>query len=42
MKSLIQQKQESGIRLDDRLRLVSPLRRLQSERQRLDELSRRR
>jgi exodeoxyribonuclease VII large subunit len=41
MESLIQLKQESGNRLNDRLRLVSPLRRLQTERQRLDELSRR-
>jgi exodeoxyribonuclease VII large subunit len=41
MNSIIQSKQESGTRLDGRLRLVSPLRRLQSERQRLDELSRR-
>jgi exodeoxyribonuclease VII large subunit len=39
--SLIQQKRESAIRLDDRLRLVSPIRRLQTERQRLDEMSRR-
>ena len=41
LNSIIQQKQESGSRLNDRLRLASPLRRLQTERQRLDELSRR-
>lgn len=41
LKSLIQQKQELENRLNDRLRQASPLRRLQTERQRLDELSRR-
>ena len=38
---LFQQKRESASRLNDRLRLVSPGRRLQTERQRMDEISRR-
>jgi exodeoxyribonuclease VII large subunit len=39
--SIIQHQRESATWLDERLRLSSPLRRLQTERQRLDELSRR-
>ncbi len=38
---LIQQKRESAAWLDGRLRLASPVRRFQTERQRLDEMSRR-
>jgi exodeoxyribonuclease VII large subunit len=41
MTALLQQQRELAAWLDDRLRLVSPARRLQTERQRLDEMSRR-
>jgi len=41
MVTLLQQQRESAAWLDDRLRLYSPARRLQTERQRLDEMSRR-
>jgi len=41
MATLLQQQRESAAWLDGRLRLYSPARRLQTERQRLDEMSRR-
>ena len=41
MATLLQQQRESAAWLDERLRLYSPARRLQTERQRLDEMSRR-
>jgi exodeoxyribonuclease VII large subunit len=41
MTTLLQQAHESAAWLDSRLRLFSPVRRLQTERQRLDEMSRR-
>jgi len=41
MADLVQQQRELALRLDDRLRLFSPARRLQNERQRLDEMTRR-
>jgi exodeoxyribonuclease VII large subunit len=41
MVSLVQQQRESAAWLDNRLRFTSPRRRLQTERQRLDEISRR-
>jgi exodeoxyribonuclease VII large subunit len=41
MATLFQQKRESGAWLEGRLRLASPVRRLQTERQRLDEMTRR-
>ena len=41
MTTLLQQQRESATWLDSRLRLYSPARRLQTERQRLDEMSRR-
>ena len=41
MDTLLQQQRESAAWLDERLRLYSPARRLQTERQRLDEMSRR-
>ena len=41
MTALLQQQRELAAWLDGRLRLVSPARRLQTERQRLDEMSRR-
>ena len=41
METLLQQQRESAGWLDSRLRLYSPARRLQTERQRLDEMSRR-
>ena len=41
MADLVQQQRELALRLDDHLRLFSPARRLQNERQRLDEMTRR-
>jgi exodeoxyribonuclease VII large subunit len=41
MVTLVRQQRESAAWLDNRLRLTSPARRLQTERQRLDEMSRR-